>query len=229
MYQLLLAVALAGPPVEPPQQVIVVSAGSWSSQRATLRRFESSTTGWVRRGAPVRAWLGSNGLAPKKVRRQNTGTTPAGVFTLPSAFGRVPGGRIRLPYHRITPTSYWPYDPHDPRTYNVLQPARAKGAHWRDDGVWSERLLSYGRQYRLAVVIGYNLPGPHRPADTAKGGGIFLHVAKGRPTAGCVSIPEPAMKRTIRWLDPERSPRIVIGPRSMTKKWRRLVGVRAGL
>lgn len=222
----------AQPPPEPVRQVIVVSADGWRSQQATLRRFARVGTSWQRVGGATHAWLGTNGMARHRVRKQNSGQTPAGIFTVPQAFGAPAGRAVRLPYTRITARSYWPYDPRDPRTYNVLQDRRVPGARWRDDGQWSERLASYGRQYRYAVVIGYNLPldtyrdpvsGERRsrtPARTDKGGGIFLHVDRGRPTAGCVAIGAGQMRAVIRWLDPATNPRIVIGPRAVTQGWR---------
>ena len=223
---------LAQPPPEPVRQVVVVSAQRWGSQQATLRRFARVGSAWQRVGPATHAWLGANGLARHRVRQQNSGQTPAGVFTLPQAFGAGPGGAVQLPYLRITGRSYWPYDPRDARTYNVLQDRRIPGARWRDDGQWSERLASYGRQYRYAVVIGYNLPattyrdpvsGERRtrtPARTDKGGGIFLHVDRGRPTAGCVAISLRQMRAVVRWLDPAANPRIVIGPQTVTHGWR---------
>lgn len=236
--ELLLMSALLGPSRDtaPIEQAVVVTSARWDSRRATLRRYERTDQGWVRRGKAVRAWLGRNGFAPARVRRQNSGQTPAGVFDLPSAFGHGKGGAVSLPYHRITPRTYWPYDPRDPDTYNVLQTKRTKAARWRDDGRWSERLLDYGRAYRHAVVIGYNLPksvyrGPSgqwratRPVRTDKGGGIFLHVSGNRPTAGCVAIPQHAMRAVQRWLDPQANPRIVMGPRAVTREWRK--GLRA--
>ncbi|MFN8183352.1 MAG: L,D-transpeptidase family protein [Candidatus Nanopelagicales bacterium] len=219
-------------PVPPSRQVIVVTAPRWGSTRAVLRRYTWTSGGWVRSGPVVDAWLGRNGLAAARKRQQNSGQTPAGVFALPQAFGTAPARGVRLPYHRVTPRSYWPYDPRDPRTYNVLQTRRWSGARWRDDGNWSERLIDYGMQYRRAVVIGYNLPsGVYRdgrsgerrarhPARISKGGGIFLHVAEGRPTAGCIAVSGAQMRRTLRWLDPAARPRIVVGPPSVTRGWR---------
>lgn len=234
---LALLVGLPVPPVDPPQtrQVVVVSAEGRRNTRAVLRRFALTPRGWEKVGPATSAWLGSGGLMPARKRLQNTGTTPAGVFRLPLAFGTGPGSAVRLPYHRITGSSYWPYDPRDPRTYNVLQTKRAPRARWRDDGQWSERLVDYGRAYRLGVVIGYNLPrSVHRdprtgerrarePANTRKGGGIFLHVHRGRPTAGCVAVSLRRMREITRWLDPAASPRIVIGTTAQTRDWRRTV------
>lgn len=230
----------AAVPPEPVRQVVLVSAQGWRSHEATLRRFQRKAGTWHQVGTSTHAWLGSNGLAAHRTRQQNSGETPAGVFSLPQAFGAVAGGQVRLPYLRITPHSYWPYDPRDPRTYNVLQTRRVAGAKWRDDGEWSERLASYGSQYRYAVVIGYNLPsttyrdrsGEWRttaPARTDKGGGIFLHVDRGRPTAGCVAIGARQMRATLTWLDPAANPRIVIGPRMLTRNWRQRVASRASV
>jgi L,D-peptidoglycan transpeptidase YkuD (ErfK/YbiS/YcfS/YnhG family) len=222
---------LPAAPPEPAQQVIVVTAPHWDSQRGRLRRFVRDEGRWVRVGPRTRAWLGVNGFAPWRTRQQNSGQTPAGVFTLPQAFGTGPATEVDLPYHRITPRSYWPYDPRDPRTYNVLQTDRSDTSRWRADGQWSERLIDYGGQYRFAVVIGYNLPDEvyrHRsgerravvPARIHKGGGIFLHVDRDRPTAGCVAIGRAQMRRTLTWLDPGSEPRIVMGPRALTRGWR---------
>ena len=214
----------------------MVTAQGWRSQRAVLRRFERLGDSWVRAGRPTRVWVGVNGFAPRRTRLQNTGTTPAGTFTLPSAFGLGRPAGVRLPYHRITPRSYWPYDPRDPRTYNVLQTQRAKTSRWRADGQWSERLVEYGGQYRFAVVIGYNLPDltyrdpatgerrALRPANTTKGGGIFLHVDRDRPTAGCVAMGQAQMRRTLLWLEPGADPHIVMGPRKVTRNWRDRIG-----
>lgn len=221
-------------PPEPPSQVVVVTSHGWSSQRAVLRRFERQDGRWVKRGSAVHAWVGRNGFAPAARRKQNTGQTPAGQFAIPQTFGAGPGSGVVMPYHRITGRSYWPYDPRDPRTYNVLQTSRPAGARWRADGQWSERLIDYGRQYRYAAVIGYNLParayqvanGEWRtatPARTDKGGGIFLHVSRDRPTAGCVAIPLRQMRATLRWLRPEAHPVIVMGPAAVSRQWRSAV------
>jgi hypothetical protein len=74
-------------------------------------------------------------------------------------------------------------------------------------------------------VVGFNLPrGVHwssrrhqyvarEPADTRRGGGIFLHVQRSRHTAGCVAGPLRDVRWLVRWLDPRLHPRIVMGPR----------------
>jgi len=205
------------------RQVVVVTSSAWSSSWARLRTYQRTAGGaWRLRLGPVEARVGSNGFSPASQRRQGTSTTPAGTFAIPWAFGTRPDPGTALAYRRADADDWWPYDPRDASTYNVWQPHRAGSARWRTS--WAEDLSSFGRQYRHAAVIAYNLPsGVHRaggqqvadvPADTRRGGGIFLHIDRPGSTAGCVSVVQADMVRILRWLDPARAPVIVMGPRS---------------
>ncbi|MGW8765981.1 hypothetical protein ACWGN5_26135 [Streptomyces sp. NPDC055815] len=73
----------------------------------------------------------------------------------------------------------------------------------------AERLASYGTQYAYALVIGFNYERPVR----GRGAGIFLHVNGRGATAGCVSVPEDAMRAVLAWADPARRPHIAVGTR----------------
>ena len=171
-------------------------------------------------------WLGQRGLVRAGQRRQSTLTTPAGTFGLGAAFGTAADPGTALPYEPVDPADWWPYDSWDPATYNVWQQHRTAAARWRT--TWAEDLSSFGRQYRHAVVVDFNLPGgvhwsgaqrvASQPADTRRGGGIFLHVqareVAERPTAGCVAMPAARLVALLRWLDPASHPVVVIGPRS---------------
>lgn len=205
-------------------QVIVVTAPSWQSTHATLRAYErDGSGGWREVIGATPARLGWSGLYLAAQRRQGTGKTPAGTFAIPSAFGRLADPGTALPYTRFDRNDAWTYNPRNPYTYNVFQTADTS---WRSYGDYVEQLWSHGRQYRYVAVLDYNLPGgpirtgadgirrSTRPANTRAGGGIFLHVTDGRSTAGCVAIPQEAMRSVLRWLDPSRRPVIVIGPES---------------
>ena len=141
----------------------MTSAG-WSSRRGVLRAYERMPDGtWRQAMDPGRVWLGANGFVRADRRRQSTATTPAGTFRLPWAFGTRPDPGTALPYREADATDWWPYDPRDPATYNVWQPRRVQASDWRTS--WAEDLSSFGRQYRHAVVVGFNLPGGvHRVA-----------------------------------------------------------------
>ncbi len=53
-----------------------------------------------------------------------------------------------------------------------------------------------------------------RTANVRKGGGVFLHVEEGKPTAGCVAVPQAQMRAILQWLDPAKRPLIVMEPQS---------------
>jgi L,D-peptidoglycan transpeptidase YkuD (ErfK/YbiS/YcfS/YnhG family) len=208
------------------RQVVVVTSRRWDSSRARLRAYELRADGtWSRVLDAGPVWVGRNGFVRADRRRQDTSTTPAGTFGLPRAFGTASDPGTALPYRWVDGDDWWPYDPRDPGTYNVWQGRRSAGSDWRT--AWAEDLSSYGRQYRHAVVVDYNLPsGVHRSgsewlareaADTRRGGGIFLHVQKAstqdRATAGCVAMPRERLLRLLHWLDPAKAPVVVAGPR----------------
>lgn len=206
-------------------QLIVVTSKSWKSTWATLRTYEKRNGRWVAALPAMPARIGSSGFVIGSTRRQATGATPAGTYALGSAFGGLasPGGSV--PYRRITPNSWWPYDPRDPATYNVFQTRKDPQTRWRTSR--SEHLIKLApTQYRHALVIGYNMPAGTRydpargqrvgttPVNTARGGGIFLHVAAPRPTAGCVALSLANMRSVLRWLKPSARPLIAMGPQS---------------
>ena len=210
------------------RQLVTVTSDRWSSTRAVMTAWQRDSRGWHRRHGPVTVRLGWNGWVPAGSRRQGSGTTPAGRFTMPYAFGNRPDPGTLLRYRQADGNDVWPYEPRDPATYNIYQPYRASTSHWRAD--YRERLASYGVQYAHAVVLGYNLPsGVHwsaarrqyvasQRADTRRGGGIFLHVQGSRYTAGCVAGPLRDIRWIVRWLDPSKRPRIVMGPRAWVRR-----------
>jgi len=220
------ALVRTGPDV---QQMVTVTSRGWNTTRATLRAWQRPAGGqWQQVRRPVRARIGFGGWVRGQVRRQGTGTSPAGKYRLPRAFGSLadPGGA--MPYRRFDRNDFWPYEPRDPATYNIYQLHKAATTHWRPD--FRERLWDFRGQYRYAVVVGFNLPsGVHFSrarrqwvardrADTSRGGGIFLHVTDGGPTAGCVSMRIRALRRLVRWLDPARSPLVAMGPRRYVRR-----------
>lgn len=206
------------------KQLVTVTSRHWSDTSAALRVWRKRNGAWHLVRGPVHVSLGYNGWVRAQKRRQSTGTTPAGSFSMRYAFGtrRDPG--TALDYRRVDGNDFWPYEPRDPATYNIYQPHKARTTHWRTGYV--EHLADFQAEYAYSVVLGYNLPrgvswSPTRrqwvarkPADTRRGGGIFLHVKQQRFTAGCVSGPLRDIRWIVRWLDPARNPRIVMGPRA---------------
>ncbi|MDD2858839.1 MAG: L,D-transpeptidase family protein [Candidatus Nanopelagicales bacterium] len=201
-------------------QVVLVTGPSTRATRGTLRRFARVQGAWTPVGAPSPVLLGRSGLVDGSRRVQSSGTTPMGTYRLASAFGRAADPGSRLPYVRVDRDDAWTYNPQVPSTYNLFQSAARS---WAGYGRYVEHLWQMGPQYDYVVTTDFNEPpvasvrrgadGVRRtsqPSDTRRGGGIFLHVSKGEPTAGCVSMPRAAMRTLVTWLDPASNPVVVI-------------------
>ena len=191
------------------RQVVVVGARGWHSASGTVTLYDRTAQGW----APVASWparLGYGGLVPAASRVQSTGTTPAGLFSITQAFGRMPDPGTRLPYTHLSSDHWWVEDRRS-RYYNQLRLGHLGGFARRTHGYnASEHLAAMGPQYDYAAVVDFNRPHP----VVGRGAGIFLHAFGDLTTVGCVSVRRDHMVEILRWLDPALSPRILVGPRS---------------
>ena len=201
-------------------QVIVVTAKNSRTSYATVRAYERRADGtWRSVLGATPARIGYSGMVPASDRRQGTGKTPIGAFPIVTTFGRLANPGTEMPYVKFDRNDAWTYNPRSPSTYNLFQTANRS---WRSFGDYVEQLWSYGGQYNYVAVMDYNLPkgeirtGPDgvrraaNPANTRKGGGIFLHVSNGKPTAGCIAIPQAQMAKVMRWLHPAKQPIVVV-------------------
>lgn len=187
-------------------QVVLVESSAWKTSYATVETYERRGTGWVRTSStPGR--IGANGFVAGSTRQQDTGTTPAGMYWVRTAFGVQPNPGTRMPYTRVD-SRYWWVEQKDSRYYNQLRLASQGG--FRLSHADSEHLVDYPTQYQWAAVVDFNRPHP----VPGRGAGIFLHVNGRGATAGCVSVPATVMRATMRWLDPAKHPVIVMGPAS---------------
>jgi L,D-peptidoglycan transpeptidase YkuD (ErfK/YbiS/YcfS/YnhG family) len=211
-----------GAPARVLQMVTVVSDG-WSSTTGILRAWQRPPGGaWVKLHGPLPVVLGYNGWVVADQRVQSSGTSPAGRFGLPAAFGVLPDPGTALHYNHVDGNDWWPYEPRDPATYNIYQFHKDSHSHWRAG--YSEHLADFPTQYAYAIVVGFNLPSgvhysPQRhqrvasdPADTKLGGGIFLHVRGTGDTAGCIAMDKVHVDWLLHWLDPTKHPQVVMGP-----------------
>jgi L,D-peptidoglycan transpeptidase YkuD (ErfK/YbiS/YcfS/YnhG family) len=219
------AATLPGRIGAPPKvrQMITVTSPGWGSTEGTLKAWQRPPGGpWSVMHGPLPVVLGYAGWVIAQDRVQSSGTSPAGRFTLPAAFGLSPDPGTALPYSKVDGNDWWPYEPRDPATYNVYQFHKNSQTSWRAD--YSEHLASYPVQYEYAIVAGFNLPSgiyysPKRhqrvarhPADTHIGGGIFLHVRGSGSTAGCIAMDKVHVQWLLRWLRPAQHPEVVMGP-----------------
>ncbi|MFF5499022.1 L,D-transpeptidase [Streptomyces aquilus] len=183
-------------------QLITAVAAKASATSGTVTWWELDSGRWVKAGSAA-ARFGANGLVEGASRKQGTNTTPAGLYELPYAFGSkaAPNGTA-YKYRPVRGSSWWCQD-NDSRVYNRWSEPLAKDCRAAE----SEHLIAYEKQYAYAMVIGFNYAKPVR----GRGAGIFLHVNGRGATAGCVSVSADAMRRILKWADPEREPHIAIG------------------
>ncbi|MFC3577135.1 L,D-transpeptidase [Streptomyces yaanensis] len=183
-------------------QLITAEAPGPDATSGTVTWWDRRDGHWSKAGsAPAR--FGANGLVEGASRTQGTNTTPTGLYDLPYAFGiQPPPTGTTAAYRRVHQDSWWCEDSVS-RSYNRWTqplPADCRASE-------SEHLITYDPQYAYAFVIGFNYDEP----VPGRGAGIFLHVNGRGATAGCVSVPEDAMRRILAWAEPGRRPHIAIG------------------
>jgi L,D-peptidoglycan transpeptidase YkuD (ErfK/YbiS/YcfS/YnhG family) len=183
-------------------QVITVVAGSGTAASAQLQAWVKVDGGWLREGAPITAHTASGGLTSRPA--ESVPATPIGSYGLTQAFGKLPDPGTRMPFFRVTAGDWWVSQPGP--LYNTHQLCTLECPFVL--GNPNTHLIDAVRAYNFALVIDYN----RFPAQRGGGSAYFLHVTTaGKPTRGCIAVPQPAMIALLTWLRPAAHPRILIG------------------
>jgi L,D-peptidoglycan transpeptidase YkuD (ErfK/YbiS/YcfS/YnhG family) len=140
--------------------------------------------------------LGARGIVRDK--REGDGGTPAGRFRLQQVLyraDRVARPVALLPRRRLRRDDGWCDDPASPSYNRCVRLPFAAGHErlWREDGL-----------YDIIVVTDHNT----RPRIRGRGSAVFFHLARPdlAPTAGCIAVSRPDMRRLL----PRLSPRTVM-------------------
>jgi L,D-peptidoglycan transpeptidase YkuD (ErfK/YbiS/YcfS/YnhG family) len=180
--------------------VTIVNQTSKTHARVSFWVRTDSACSLTRKFLTKTARLGYGGTVNGVTRKQGTGTTPLGTYTMTEAFGNGPAPDMWLPYHRVKKGDYWVGD-NGSRYYNSLRNKSQGGFRYglsSRNANSSEYLPHYTKQYRYAVVINFN-----RAPDTKKkhrGTGIFLHVKGSGATGGCVGVTAHQMRVVLAYL-----------------------------
>ncbi|WP_169908090.1 L,D-transpeptidase family protein [Metabacillus halosaccharovorans] len=181
-------------------QVIIVNNSRGIG--AAVTTYERTNGKWKIALPKMAAVVGKNGIASKQ--KEGDGITPAGVYTLGTAFGwtKKPNG-TKLPYRLTTANDYWVDDPSSADYNKWVTYSGNPNTRWNSYEKLKNPLYKYG------VTIDYNV----NPIVKGKGSAIFLHVWRSSisPTAGCVALSEQNVAKLLTWLDPAKKPIIVIG------------------
>jgi D-alanyl-D-alanine dipeptidase len=212
-------------------EMVVVTADSWNSLQATLRRYERERPGnpWQAVGQPITVMIGKNGLgwgtgllAPPReasdpVKKEGDGKAPAGVFRLSKAFGYAPQAQSgwKMPYVSLTPTIEC-VDDEKSKFYNTLVDTTAVSADWGSHE--NEKMRRADDLYRWGILVDHNA----NPPVVGGGSCIFIHIWRGpgEPTVGCTAMAQPDLESLLGWLDPERKPLLVQLPAAQYQKLR---------
>jgi len=197
-------IARHAPRTEESKQLILVTSADASSSLATLHPLEKDPRTWTLAFPAFSAVIGEKGFAPVNKKREGDGKSPTGIFLLGVAFGYAPSVKTRMPYRQATRDDFWVDDP-DAETYNQWVRGKPRAASY-------EKMKRDDNLYKYGIVIEYN----RNPIVRGKGSAIFLHVwrSEGKPTLGCVAMPEDKILKILGWLDPNKKPLIVMGTES---------------
>jgi D-alanyl-D-alanine dipeptidase len=201
------------------RQMILVITKSFEASDGILFRFErdSANTDWEKCGNKISVIVGKNGIAwgrglhkldstKAPVKKEGDGKSPAGVFTLSTAFGYYPIekiGNLKIPYIYVTDMLEC-VDGVDSKYYNSLVfRDKIENIDWHS----SEKMLLSGIWYELGVIVDHN----KNPAKKGAGSCIFLHNwdSPADSTSGCTAMAPSDMKDIVYWLDASKNPILV--------------------
>jgi len=152
--------------------------------------------GWLK----VRCVVGRGGRRDSKY--EGDGSTPVGWWGMEQILFRA--DRVKRPVSQLPVASMargmgWCDDPGD-RNYNRAIRLPYPASH--------ERLWRTDSLYDVVVILSHN----RRPRIRGRGSAVFFHLAdcNGRPTAGCIAVAEPDMRKILAVCGPKT--RLVVWP-----------------
>lgn len=219
-------------------QLLIVTTKDWNAVDGELLRYERvAGQAWHLVGEKVAIVVGRNGLAWGKglhgdvaglatasdpIKKEGDGRSPAGIFSLSSAFGyatREQAAKVKLPYVQATKTLECVDDSQSANYNRVLERGSVAQPDWNS----SEQMRRDDELYRWGVVVDHNA----NPPQAGCGSCIFLHLwqGAGKGTAGCTAMESARIEALLSWLDPQEKPLIVQLPRAEFEQFRKLWGL----
>lgn len=177
--------------------IVNQSATSWATVSFFTRQV-TQACGFTRVFVTTTARLGYNGTTDGATRKQGSGTTPLGTYTMSQSFGLAAPPGTFLPYRQVRTGDYWVED-NDSAYYNSYRAKSLGGFRWwlpLSDPNGSEYLPNYPGQYEYAIVVNFNRTPDER--IPYRGAGIFVHVLGSGATAGCIGVTKGQVLTMIR-------------------------------
>ncbi|MGV8084304.1 MAG: Ig-like domain-containing protein [Coriobacteriia bacterium] len=181
-------------------QVIVVTANSMSTSKATLTTYQKSNGVWSKVMSAT-ACVGKKGMVRDGARIEGGLQTPLGTYSLPYAFGvggNPNGNGTSLPYKPVGSNTYYDGNYGSPSFNDLVEGKPAAGDNYE--------YMYQPTAYKYGIDVGFNLE--QKPG---KGNAIFIHCNTGSGyTAGCISISQSGMVSLLQWLDRTQHPVVLI-------------------
>lgn len=198
-------------------QLIVMTSHSWETFHGTLQCFERQNDGdWKSVSGLIPVVLGKNGMAwgkglhpqicgSENVKKEGDGKSPAGLFSLGSAFGKLSTEKqehIKMHYIPIKPSIQAVDDPDSMHYNTIVDVEKISHIDWKSSEKMDEIPL-----YDLGLVINHNFPCP----ETGLGSAIFMHIWRNESvgTAGCTAMDKQHLEEIVGWLDEKHHPCII--------------------
>lgn len=163
-------------------QIIVVAA---EGNEATVSFHERDEAGYWSEVLSARGYVGKNGIGKTK---EGDRKSPTGAFGFTHAFGVQEDPGCGLDYLKVDNSYYW-VDDSGSEYYNQFVTTKEVTCDWNS----AEHITEVGAAYNYVLALDYN-----KECSPGLGSAIFLHCETGRPTAGCVSVPEETMKSIVK-------------------------------
>lgn len=168
---------------------LIVVVGQNPGSKADVWAFEKINGEWLEK-YHTQGLVGRNGISAQK--REGDGCTPAGTYSFGNVFGLADNPDALKRYVQLTPEDFWVDDPNS-KYYNTWVHGNVRDKDWNS----AEDLYSETVAYKYVAAINYNTS----PVVPGAGSAIFLHCSTGRPTAGCVAVPEEYMVNFLRFIN----------------------------
>ena len=187
--------------IERSKQLIFAVNRDASSFLVKIHALQKNGDIWKRAFPAFSGTIGEKGFASADKKKEGDGKSPTGIFPLGTAFGYLPSVATKMPYRQATENDFW-VDDVNSEDYNQWVKGRPKATSM-------EKMKREDDLYKYGIVIEYNM----NPIVKGKGSAIFLHIwgGEGKPTLGCVAMPQEKVLRLLEWLDPAKKPLIIMG------------------
>ena len=180
-------------------QLILVTAGGYGVNTGKTRLYSKDANGIWQNIMNYNCYIGKSGFSGDKLL-EGRSNTPIGLFTIGAVFGTGNNPGTNMAYRKIQPDDVWVDDP-ESGLYNTWQ------KRGENKGRWNSAENMNISAYSIGFVINYNTAERIPYAGSA----FFFHVSNS-PTQGCVGTSKANVMETVKWLDKDRNPMILMCP-----------------